>query len=104
VLVYKVLCSAQTLHVSSKLVVSHLWLYDHSLRKRCVVLRHVNPLTTRLQLKSADFELEISLLAPESAGQGEVPKSANSMAASGLGHRKAWVGTGWAISLLLCMN
>jgi len=29
---------------------------------------------------------------------------ANSMVASGLGCRKALVGTGWAISLLLCMN
>jgi len=32
------------------------------------------------------------------------PKGADSMAASGLGCRKALVGTGWAISLLLCMN
>ena len=31
------------------------------------------------------------------------PKGVNSMAASGLGCRKALVGTGWAISLL-CMN
>ena len=40
------------------------------------------------------------------AGEGEWvhPKGANSMAASGLGCRKALVGTGWAISLLLCMN
>jgi len=32
------------------------------------------------------------------------PKDANGMATSGLGCRKAMVGTGWAISLLLCMN
>ena len=32
------------------------------------------------------------------------PKGANSIAASGLGCRKALVGTGWAISLLLCMT
>ena len=32
------------------------------------------------------------------------PKGANSMASSGLGCRKALVGTGWAISLLLCMT
>ena len=32
------------------------------------------------------------------------PKGANSMAASGLGCRKALVGTGWAISLLPCLN
>ena len=32
------------------------------------------------------------------------PKGANSMTASGLGYRKALVGTGWVISLLLCMN
>ena len=34
------------------------------------------------------------------------PKGADSMAASGLkiGCRKALVGTGWVISLLLCMN
>jgi len=31
-------------------------------------------------------------------------KGANSMAASDLGCRKALVGTGWADSLLLCMN
>ena len=31
-------------------------------------------------------------------------KGANSMAASGIDCRKALVGTGWAISLLLCMN
>ena len=32
------------------------------------------------------------------------PKGANSMAASGLSYRKALVGTGLAIFLLLCMN
>ena len=32
------------------------------------------------------------------------PKSANSMAASELSCRKPFVGTGWAISLLRCMN
>ena len=32
------------------------------------------------------------------------PKGTNSMAASGLRYRKALVGTGWAIFLLLCMN
>jgi len=38
-------------------------------------------------------------------GDGLVcPMGANSMAASGLGSRKALVGTGWAISILLCMN
>ena len=31
-------------------------------------------------------------------------KSANSMTASKFGCRKALVGAGWAISLLLCMN
>ena len=31
-------------------------------------------------------------------------KGAKSMAASGLGCRKPLVGTGWAISLLLCTN
>ena len=32
------------------------------------------------------------------------PKGANSMAGSGLGYRKALIGTGWAISLHLCIN
>ena len=32
------------------------------------------------------------------------PKGAKSLAASGLGCRKALVGTGWVISLLFCMN
>jgi len=32
------------------------------------------------------------------------PKGANSMAASGLSCRKHLFGTGWAISLLRCMN
>ena len=37
-------------------------------------------------------------------GEWVHPKGANRVAASGLGCRKALVGTGWAISLLLCMN
>ena len=38
-------------------------------------------------------------------GCGSVhPRGENSIAVSGLGYRKALVGTGWAISLLLCTN
>jgi len=49
--------------------------------------------------------LEIGSASAERAGQGNVHlKGAKSMAASGLGCRKPLVGTGWAISLLLCMN
>jgi len=37
-------------------------------------------------------------------GQGVHQNSANSMAMSGMGCRKAVLGTGWAISLLICRN
>jgi len=38
-------------------------------------------------------------------GYGSVhPRGKNSIAVSGLGYRKALVGTGWAFSLLLCTN
>jgi len=47
---------------------------------------------------------DLSFVPAERAGEWVHPKGTNSMAASGLGCRKAMVGTGWAISLLFCMN
>ena len=50
------------------------------------------------------FEIVMSLPAMSLGLRFCTLKSANSMTASRLGYRKALVGTGWAISLLLCMN
>ena len=65
-------------------------------------------------MTSIEVELVMSLLAMSlglglhqqkgQLGQREVVGCTQSMAASGLGYRKALVGTVWAISLFFCMH
>ena len=72
-----------------------------------LTLDYYNPLTTN-DFNWCQYPWDLGSAPAERAGREEVVwvhlMGANSMAASGPDCRKVLVGTGWAISLLLCMN